>query len=257
QFHVTGLEPVVYHFRVAATNSEGTTVSPDQTFNFYPEPCPNAATREQTGATRLPDCRAYELVSPGRMGTISLTATGPPATYASSPTRFAYQGVLGTLPGPWNPPNSLFTEDTYVATRTPTGWETHYVGVQADDLGGGEEVTGDLGLDTFLQHSLTTNKSGPSSAPYVFDSEDNRTVRLPTTRSEIRGGDVSKEEGGFYGAQVLSGNGRQFFYSSANVPLSAGGLTVGAGSVYHNDIQQKTVEVISKTEAGTDIPPAP
>ena len=40
--------------------------STDQTFNFYPEPCPNATVRQQTGSGSLPDCRAYELVSPGR-----------------------------------------------------------------------------------------------------------------------------------------------------------------------------------------------
>jgi hypothetical protein len=257
QAHIEGLEPIVYHFRVVATNTEGTTTSPDQTFNFYPESCPNSAAREQTGATRLPDCRAYELVSPARMGTVSLVAAGPPATYASGPTRFAYQGVLGTVPGPWNPPNGLFTGDTYVATRTPSGWQTHYVGVQANDLGSGEAVTGDLGLDTFLQRSLNTEKTGPSSAPYVFDAEGNKTGRLPTNLSEIPGGDASNEAGGFIGAERLSGDGSNFYYSSANVPLAPGGVTTGAGSVYRNDIANETVEVVSKTESGANIPPAP
>ncbi len=258
QAHIEGLESIVYHFRVVAENSEGTTVSPDQTFNFYPESCPNAAAREQTGATRLPDCRAYELVSPERMGTISLVASGPPSSYASNPTRFAYQGVLGTLPGPWNPPNTLFTADTYVATRTASGWENRYVGVQADDLGSGQtSVTGDRELDTFLQQSLSTDKTGPSSAPYVFDAEGNKRGRLPSNLAEIPGGDVPNDEGGFYGQQLLSGDGNHFFYSTVNVPMAPGGLTVGVGSVYHNDIVTETVEIVSKTESGADLPPAP
>jgi hypothetical protein len=46
---IVGLDPVVYHFRVVATNAVGTTTSTNQTYNFYPEPCPNAAARQQTG----------------------------------------------------------------------------------------------------------------------------------------------------------------------------------------------------------------
>lgn len=257
QAHIDGLDPVVYHFRVVASNSEGTSVSPDQTFNFYPEICPNSAARQQAGSTRLPDCRAYELVSPARMGTINLLPDGPRATYASSPPRFAYLGNLGSLPGPWNPPAIIDFPDTYVATRTASGWVSRYIGVQADELNSGDSVIGDQSLDTFLQHSQTTDKTGRSPAPYVFDAQGNQLGRLPTNLAEIPGGDVPLNSGGFVGDQLLSGDGGHFFYSSINVPLLPGGLVSGAGSVYHNDIENGTVEIVSKSESGADILPVP
>ena len=59
-----------YHWRVAAvnTNKLTPTFGPDETFTTFPfvelghDPCPNAHVRQQTGAARLLDCRAYERV---------------------------------------------------------------------------------------------------------------------------------------------------------------------------------------------------
>ncbi|HET9162518.1 MAG TPA: hypothetical protein VFN89_03600 [Solirubrobacterales bacterium] len=61
-------EGTTYHYRVVAVNSVGTTVGADRTFTTYaPTPqdtsCPNQAYRTGAGA-ELPDCRAYEMVSP-------------------------------------------------------------------------------------------------------------------------------------------------------------------------------------------------
>ena len=70
---LTGLQPgVTYHFRVVATNEWGTEVTDDSTFNFFPQDCPNAYARQLTRAAYLPDCRAYELVSPGNASAIEL-----------------------------------------------------------------------------------------------------------------------------------------------------------------------------------------
>ena len=67
--HLEGLEPgVTYHYRVVATNAVGTTHSEDTTFNFFPPTCPNSHVRQQTGSNYLPDCRAYELVTPETAG---------------------------------------------------------------------------------------------------------------------------------------------------------------------------------------------
>ena len=69
--HITNLQiGVTYHFRVLASNQWGTSVSPDTTFDFAPPQCPNAHVRQQTGSSYLPDCRAYELVSPENAGSI-------------------------------------------------------------------------------------------------------------------------------------------------------------------------------------------
>ena len=56
---------MTYFFRVIAESSGGKSVSVSQSFNFYPETCPNSDLRQQTGAAYLPDCRAYEIAIQG------------------------------------------------------------------------------------------------------------------------------------------------------------------------------------------------
>ncbi len=63
---VNGLsENTLYHFRVVATNSAGTTDGPDRVFftGTGPSGCPNTASRQGASAA-LPDCRAFEQVTP-------------------------------------------------------------------------------------------------------------------------------------------------------------------------------------------------
>ncbi len=130
--HLSGLTPrVVYHYRLVAENSSGTTTVEDHTFNFYPPGCPNENVRQQVKANFLPDCRAYELVSPGDAGGTQLYANGPNTGYATSPSRFSFTGLFNTLPGSGGSPIAG-TGDLYVATRTDTGWVSRYVGWAAN-----------------------------------------------------------------------------------------------------------------------------
>jgi hypothetical protein len=77
---IAGLSPnTTYHFRVLASNGVGApTATPDQTFTTFssagaPGGCPNEQVREESAVNpetgspfsmQLPECRAYELVSP-------------------------------------------------------------------------------------------------------------------------------------------------------------------------------------------------
>jgi hypothetical protein len=64
-----GLQPgTTYHYRVVATNSVAENLGPDQVFKTYAlvspnTGCPNQVFRFGSGG-QLPDCRAYEMVSP-------------------------------------------------------------------------------------------------------------------------------------------------------------------------------------------------
>ena len=69
--HLSGLSAnTTYHWRVVATNSIGTTEGQDHTFVYQPPTssgvgCPNEQLRvENALSLLLPDCRAYEQVSP-------------------------------------------------------------------------------------------------------------------------------------------------------------------------------------------------
>ena len=266
--HLDGLEPTVYHFRIVATNNLGTTTSPEQTFNFYPESCPNEAVRQQTGAARLPDCRAYELVSPADAGAASLFAGGPNSPHATSPSRLSFFGLLGTIPGAGNPPN--FLGDHYVATRTSTGWKTAYVGIPANmytQVGGPPNtglVSGLILSDNTLSHfmdwqrgSFGFGKEIGSMAPFMWDANGNSLGRLPSNAASISGGLEDLAEGGFIGELKPSFDFSHFFFSSANVIFAPGGQASGNGSVYDNNLSTGSVTVASKLSNGQPIPHEP
>ncbi|HEX4435999.1 MAG TPA: hypothetical protein VH061_04315 [Solirubrobacteraceae bacterium] len=134
QVTLTGLHPgLQYHYRFVATNEVGTSRGSDQTLNTYrasggPGSCPNAALR--TGpAARLPDCRAYEMVTPveknnadieglinvnGDQDELDQSSTnGERLTYTTS------QGFGDTKGVPY--------VSQYLATRTVAGWVNHSI----------------------------------------------------------------------------------------------------------------------------------
>ena len=70
---ITGLQPdTTYHYRLVTENEAGGPVfGEDQNFATQPaqeESCPNEARRVEDNSTLLPNCRAYELVSPAGNG---------------------------------------------------------------------------------------------------------------------------------------------------------------------------------------------
>ncbi len=272
-----------YHFRIVATNALGTTASEDQTFGFFPPPCPNEYIRQQTGAQYLPDCRAYELVSPEYAGGTALFPEGPNSSVATNPSRLSFGGLLGTVPGAGDAINNL--GDLYVATRTNTGWVTHYVGIhgnQTNEAGRppaqsgfilsapGGELT-DLNMDQFIDWNDGDGGgfSGPegpedvgSYAPYLWDANGDELGRLPTNVSTVEEGE------NLYGATQASPDFTHYFFSSAaltHFDQFSGGSTPGPafapesltsapGSAYDNNLQTGTVTLISKTESGANIP---
>jgi hypothetical protein len=124
---LTGLQPgTIYHYRVVASNANGSTEGPDKTFVTFSEPfanpvdtCPNATYR--TGASQgLPDCRAFEMVSPVDKSGADVWGGGVSAFQASLsgehvefPVRTAFGDAKGT---------GGLGYSQFVASRTPTGW---------------------------------------------------------------------------------------------------------------------------------------
>jgi hypothetical protein len=270
--HITGLEGSTYHFRVTAENNAGTTTTGDQTFTFYPPDCPNVHLRQQTGASFLPDCRAYELVSPANAGNVILLSSAPFAPYASSPPRFAYSGNLGAVTGSGEPQG--YGSDLYVATRHNDGWFTRYVGVPGNqgNLTGGPPLVNrfsplagaagsftDLSLSKILdwdrgqQGAFCCGHEG-SYAGYLWDSTGSSLGRLPTNAAGIANAEKDITEGGFVGDVQPSPNFSHYFFSSRNIAFAQGGLTNVPGSAYDDNLVTGEVSVISKTSQGVDIP---
>ena len=256
---------IVYHFRVVATNKWGTTRSPDTTFTFLPPTCPNSHVRQQTRGSFLPDCRAYELVSPEDAGPLLmfpgeitdpssqfllsfLTRKAPPNVYgqATSPARFGFYGYAGAING-LHPPNSLI--DRYVSTRTTDGWVTTYPGRSGSEALLPINPLCSMTLDRCVDYQSGVLTGEPSSeAPFVWSVDGSPLGRWPTNLSVVPGGTE------YIGDKLPSPDFSHFVFSSRNVPFAAGGLDTAPGSVYDNDIADKTVRIASKMPNGDPIP---
>ena len=241
---------VVYHFRVVATNKWGTTTSADETFNFYPPPCPNELIRQETNSSYLPDCRAYELVTPEDAGgVVFIPGTGTPSSSnAENPARFAFEGIFGAVPGS-NSPDSR--GDTYIATRTPTGWVTHYVGVLGSQhLSANTPVASD-GLEKLLDFAESTQEEELLS-PFAWEANGASLGRWPaSTGTAVPNGETNN------GVFQPSPDFSHLFISSSNVAFSPEGLTGGLGSAYDYNTVTGTTTLISRLSDGEAMEQAP
>jgi hypothetical protein len=271
--HLENLEKgVVYHFRLVAENPFGTTTTEDQSFNFFPPKCPNLQVRQQTGTNFLPDCRAYELVSPPDAGGTILLPQGPQSSVATDPSRFAFGGILGKIPGSGgDPPDEL--GDLYVATRTDAGWTTRYIGLPASqslvdngppnqdpwiEYTPSGELT-DLSMDQFMNWSDPYNgfyggshQPPGSYAPYLWSFDGNSLGRLPTNLGVVAGGEQRGEQ--LIGAMKPSPEFNHYFFSSnGEVSFAEGSLGHEPGSAYDDSLEENTVSLISKLPNGSPI----
>lgn len=164
---VTGLAPATtYHYRVVAENASGTVATSDATFTTRPRSsgggCANEAIRIQQRATYLPDCRAYEMVTPkdkGGYDVAGATYNGLFTTQASGEGIFYTS--LGVLP---KITNGSALPNGYVASRGPAGWTSAGVTPPSNSTatvpGAGLGLTGRVMWlsDDFQQAVVSTNK---------------------------------------------------------------------------------------------------
>jgi hypothetical protein len=131
---LAGLAPgSTYHWRVVATNSIGTSEGPDQLFNTSgatgpAQSCPNQAFR--TGAAaRLPDCRAYEMVSPVDKNNTDIRSL---INIASTVVQLNQSSLSGdkltytTSQGFGDAQGTPYVSQ-YIASRGASGWENRNI----------------------------------------------------------------------------------------------------------------------------------
>jgi WD40-like Beta Propeller Repeat len=131
--HPALLPNTAYHYRVVATNEVGgkveTVGGSGKTFTTPPAPdteisqnCPNEQLRaEQPFGLTLPDCRAYEMVSPvetnGQDATDQLARSGVRASLSGEAITYASNGSFGE-------PAGATIENQYLSHRESDGWST-------------------------------------------------------------------------------------------------------------------------------------
>lgn len=128
-----GLSPgATYHYRVLATNADATNEGPDRRLTTYlpavPETdCPNQGFRVGPAAA-LPNCRAYEMVSPvdkngGDIGAPPDTGPGSESAYRQASTEGSR--VTYTSTTAFGDSVRSSRSNQYLSSRGAGGWSTH------------------------------------------------------------------------------------------------------------------------------------
>jgi hypothetical protein len=260
-----GLQPdTTYHVRIVATNSAGTSEGPDRVFKTYAVPgggledtCANSLARQQTSAQRLPDCRAYELVSAEDTGGYDVESYLVPGQqpfpgFPQAKDRLLYATHAGAVPGPWNATNK--GPDPYLATRTDTGWVTDYKGLPADFGPASGSFASELGeADSGLGAFAF---AGPELCSPCFESglETGLPVRLASGElvqgmagSLDPGTDSARPEGKV--AKYFSADGTHLVFAS-KYAFEPGANTGGSLTVYERDLSAGTTRIVSTNETG-------
>ena len=260
-----GLAPgTSYHYRVVASNDGGEVVGDDHTFTtFAPsldqkDTCTNAHVRQQTGAAQLLDCRAYEMVSAADTGGYNVESSlevgqTPFGDYPTADGPRVLYGIhSGAIPGPWNPTNHGL--DPYVASRTPDGWTTEYVGIPANLTGAGASFGSPL-LEA--DPSLNTFAFGGSDicTPCFADGSTNIPLRMPDG-SVIKGMSGSLAPAADTTGRIVkhfSADGTHFvFGSTAQFEPDANSTGIDT-TIYDRNLDSDTTQVISTLTNGTTI----
>jgi hypothetical protein len=268
---IANLQPdTSYHFRLIAQNKWGEVITEDQSFEFEPPSCPNSHVRQQTFGEYLPDCRAYELVSPEYADGAVLfpDISGPNSPSSLADEHFAFAAAFTVIPGTGEPINGEYV-DRYVATRTPRGWVTKYVGLPGSQTSAGATLATDLSMSKFLsldegEGHLSAGGGAPhphpheaSSAPYIYGANGQFIERWPTNLADVPGGESFRIKGRqAVEARLPSPDFSHYFFSSSLVDFAPPAGLIGApGSVYDDDIAAGAVSVASIAPGGGNIPP--
>ncbi len=234
---VSALEPdTEYHFRMVAANETGSTIGEEATFTTYPsqevnQNCVNSQFRIGASA-RLPDCRAYELVSPvdsNGLFPVSKIGEGGPET-AFDTTMAATDGssvifdAVGTLPGD----EANGTRAAYEASRQNEGWFT-----QGISPSGAQAVTPGIGgVSPDHKYAFWQSKSGGGTL--MVEGQDAHYIRNPSGSFDLIGQGGLGTDPKVRGRWITAGADHVIFNTQAGiaVPLETGAPPAGIAAIY-------------------------
>jgi DNA-binding beta-propeller fold protein YncE len=260
-----------YYYRVVVTNGVDSDVGADHSFRTFAlptfTPCPNNLARQQTGATFLFDCRAYELVSASNQGGYDVASDlvpgqSPFGGYPNADSRALYSVHNGGIPNAGKPTNR--GPDPYLAVRDETHqrWDTEYVGVPADapssqpfssTLAGAD---GGLGSFAFSGPEICNPCFNDGSAGIPVRLADGTLVQGMVGAPGFA---VSSPEPAAEVKKPLSADGTHFVFGSKQQFASGGNDDGVNASLYDRNLSNGFTQAVSVTpgaaaiEDGTDI----
>ena len=247
---VTGLLPgTAYHYRVVAGSAQGTTLGPDHTFTTYPPPtppsgCPNERLREENNSTALPDCRAYELVTPSEKdgNGVGLPKEQPDAFVAAGGGRVEYApDTTGSFGDATNALSGRF-----VASRGPGGWESTYVALptsahpELSDAAVAVGASGDLSR-IFYQTTTSLDPLDQNNATDVYARNADRSVSWISQNGTVSTAPVSSE------FAAASNDGSHALFQTTQT-LTPPAQSLHAGNELYERIGEETNLVAVRTD---------
>lgn len=245
-----GLQPAtVYHFRFVASNVVETVFGPDRTFTTLSEPgdrsCPNAQFRTGRSAS-LPDCRAYELVSPPDANGLLLQDLRDnesdffdflaPMVSPNGDDALFYS--LGTLPGAGG--NGY--KDAYRSRRGPNGWTIEVVSPQAS------QANAPKAGGATPAHDYSFWSSGTQGGSLELHGEASNYLRFPDGSYQLVGIGGTGTDPAAHGRWISEGAAHVIFTSTAH--LSPDAPPAGTEAIYDR-AAQGLARLVSKLPNGS------
>jgi hypothetical protein len=242
-----GLSPgTAYRFRIVVTNDVLEESDEEEgAFRTYADApvggiCPNESFRVGFSAS-LPDCRAYELVTPadtngrppkgiGFVGDRFPTLQASPLGDAVS---FVTEG--GSLPGMEG--TGGFNGDRYRAIRGSSGWSSVGTGPV-----GTETTNPDPGSTSPDQGFGFWDGKGEGSA--VINGQTTRYVKYPDGRNELVGRGSIQDDPGAEGKLITEG-GSHIIFQTGNVPVPAPKLEPNAPPTGTRAVYDRTADEVT------------
>jgi hypothetical protein len=210
-------------------------------------PCPNEQLRQESDSTQLPDCRAYEQVTPAGPYNSEFNGVSPDG----STVLFASSGGLASLP----PDDNVGPEAVRIfgSSLSQAGWTLGASTDFAEEVGHSYPLLGSSADGSRLIVASTTSETPEGVYPETraINLFETSPMAPPLLLSRDQSGDplTGGDEMGLAGPVVVSADGTHVVFSSGT-PLTRAATEAGGGPYLYESNANGEISLVSITSAG-------